>query len=332
MKDIAGNFRHRNQDILTTTSSKDTFEANTRFPQQLECMNEWLAIRNSKLLDDQTKSLKLRLLNERQADILNFISVTSDTVRNEPQTAQVAATAGGTELVDYIDKLFEADKLQVEIPKAMRLVRTQTVGIGKNLGAMANIPGLSFIGDALGVNAFASEQNKTKGAAILAGIFLAWYLMGPVFASLLIVVATAGFFAHSQGMSATQSFSISVAIFVGLFHLVPDVTSDQAATINSLLQLSAQTSADIREFRMQNAHEQYSQASARAAADSARHGALASAAAGAAAAYFTGGNPVAMSAAASAGSNLVSGLSKHKELEAQQRLYDQTRSFFGEYV
>jgi hypothetical protein len=133
-------------------------------------------------------------------------------------------------------------------------------------------------------------------------------------------------------MSATQAFGISCTIFVGLFHLVPDVTSDQAATINALLQLSAQTSADIRQFRVQNAHEQYAQASARAAADAARQGALASVAAGAAAGIFTGGNTAAMSAAASAGSNLVSGLSRHREIEAQQRLYDQTRNFFGEFV
>jgi hypothetical protein len=334
MKDIAGNFRHRNQDILTATSSKDTFEANTRFPQQLECMNEWLAIRNAELNPEQKNKLKFDLLNERQDDILTFISVTSDTVRKEQQVAQKAATAGGPTLVEYIDKLFDADKdnLHAEIPKAMRLVRTQAVGFGKNLGAMANVPGLSFIGDALGINAFASEQNKNKGAAILAGIFLAWYLMGPVFASLLIVVAAAGFFASSQGMSATQAFGISCTIFVGLFHLVPDVTSDQAATINALLQISAQTSADIRQFRVQNAHEQYAQASARAAADAARHGAFASVAAGAAAGIFTGGNTAAMSAAASAGSNLVSGLSRHREIEAQQRLYDQTRNFFGEFV
>lgn len=332
MKGIAGNFRHRNQDILTATSSKDTFEANTRFPQQLECMNEWLAITKAELNTEQKKKLKSDLLNERQDDILTFISITSDTARKEQQVAQTAATAGGTKLVEYIDKLFEADKLQDEIPNAMRLVRTQAVGFGKNLGAMANIPGLSFIGDALGINAFASEQNKNKGSAILGGIFLAWYLMGPVFASLLIVVAAAGFFAHSQGMSATQAFGISCTIFVGLFHLVPDVTSDQAATINALLQLSAQTSADIRQFRVQNAHEQYAQASARAAADAARQSALASVAAGAAAGIFTGGNTAAMSAAASAGSNLVSGLSRHREIEAQQRLYDQTRNLFGEFV
>ena len=331
-------------DFNPDTDNNQSLESNARFAQQLEAHIEWSAItdalKKKQITESEADSLKTRLLESSKQDLVDFMALTSE--KTMAKATRIVGWTGMSELITanaegkllkYIDDVHAGEYKGAVLQDAAKHVRMHAVGLSSYFSAMRNMPGLSIIGDALGVNAHATEQSKNAGVALIAGVFLAWYLMGPMLASVLIIAIGAGFVAHGSGaMGMTNAVMLAIGIFAGLWPLVPDVTSDQAATINALLQISAQTSADIRQFRVQNAHEQYAQASARAAADAARHGAFASVAAGIAAGVATQGNPSAMSAAASAGSNLVSGLSRHREIEAQQRLYDQTRNFFGEFV
>jgi hypothetical protein len=206
------------------------------------------------------------------------------------------------------------------------------MGISSYLGAMRNIPGLVSVGDALGVNKTSSQLSQGIGVGILAAVFLGWYLQGPMFVALLVVAAGAGLFANYMNAGAHASMVIAGTIIATVFPLLPSATSDNTDVIRTLAELMTQTSGEIREFRVNNARAVAAAMQARNASDAATAGAIGGAVAGIAAGVYTGGNPVAVTAAANAGSGILAAAYKGAGDRAVYAKLDEIRSYFGEYV
>jgi hypothetical protein len=356
MKQKGVNYAVATGHSTTFRSDTSSLEKNNDFPQQLEAMHAWHAIRSSSLKDDEKTILKNKLIATSRHHLYGFLANTSNKVRVDaasadsnvqgfwrfvnraaaPETLKKSAPQDDQKFLAYIDSAYDEDNLSGHLPEAVKLMRTQAIGLSSWFGAMQSTPGLSFVGDALGINQGASTESKAVGTAILGGIFLAWYLVGPLLASAFVVSIGAFAFAYKFDDGKTfglhGSAVLGATVFVGLFQLIPEVTSDQAHNINALVQLAMQASGDVHQFRTQAANAQYQAMQAKSAADAARAGAFASAAAGIAAGVASGGNPMAMTAAATAGGNLVTNIVAGEGARAAGRVLAQSRTYFGEYV
>ena len=349
----------RGQNYAHATSHAAKFQANTstlaenkEFPSQLEAINAWHAIRSSNLPEETKTHHKNRLLKSSRHHLAGFLVATSQKAISDDKNARSTlgylksfvftpetlgnATPDDTKLMAYIDNAYDADRMSETVPEAVKMMRAQAVGLSSHFGAMRGNAGLSSVGDALGINAHATTESKYFGAAILSGIFLAWYLVGPMLASAFIVSigAFAFLYKHDDGkmFGLNGSLGIAIAIFAGLLQLIPEATSDQVQTMQALMQLAMQTSGDVRQYRMDAANAQYQAMQAKAAADSARTGAFASAAAGLFAGVASGGNVAAATAAANAGGNLASAFVRGQRELAAQRELNMSATFFGDYV
>ena len=313
---------------LQTETDKGKVQFNRDLGNELATMSEISAIK---------KAYKDKQINAGEKDML-----LSNIYRNKPghihKFLSYSANLGSDARKRGLDimKGEEADHIIRQVPETVRLVQRQAMGISSYLGVMRNIPGLVSVGDALGVNRALTTptamMSQGIGTGILAGMFLAWYLQGPMFVALLIVAAGAGLFAKYMKAGDHTSLAIAAGIVVTVFPRLPSATSDDAHVLNELAALMTHTSGEIRTARIANAHAEAAAMHAKSVADAARAGAFASAAAGIAAGVATGGNPMAMSAAATAGGSLVSNMVAGEGALASTRLLAQTRTYFGEYV
>jgi hypothetical protein len=328
-------------DYFTFSLSKTDFNAqesglttNEDVGSQLEVVSHIAAIRNAYKNEEISEDRSKKLLH-------TFL----DPEKNK-KNAEQAKT--------FFHKAFsknEFDKYSVEIDnivkgefdeelkkasEAVKHAQTQAMGLSSYLSAIRNIPGLVSMGDALGVNgdhpAPSFQASQLIGTGLLTGIILAVYALGPMVLPVLLIAAGAGLLANYLTQSAHQAIVVAAGVLVVILPMMVNVTSDQYTQVQALTNLMLQTSGEIRTARIANAHAEAAAMHAKSVADAARAGAFASAAAGIAAGVATGGNPMAMSAAATAGGSLVSNMVAGEGALASTRLLAQTRTYFGEYV